>query len=81
MKAMLDDGSYLFIPYADDGLDYCSASVVSADGTRTPHRPPDARSKCAAAWSQQDASKADGRAAGGDGIIGDVEAPGLRSRR
>jgi hypothetical protein len=59
LKAVLDDGSYLLIPYGDAGLDYCAAVVVQVDGTRAPHRPPDARSKCSEEWARQDASKTD----------------------
>ena len=59
LKAMLDDGSYLFIPYADDGLDRCSGYIVKTDGTRTPYRPPDLRNSCSKVWAEQDAVRTD----------------------
>lgn len=58
VKTLLDDGSYVLIPYGDQGLDTCAMMHVQVDGTRTPHRPPDARARCSAAWAKQDADAA-----------------------
>lgn len=49
----LSDGSYVIIPYSDEGLDTCSMVHVALDGQRTPHRPPDVKKKCLIRWREQ----------------------------